>query len=286
MGPRSCQRQILPKDEDMRTQSLYQKIYAQMKTKDTDELIAIWQENDHGLWSDSAFEVIQNLLLERAVVLPKQGEVKVAILPPPKFEIPCDLPYLAWLGICLPWVLFGLLLTWIFLIHPFYCLSHFKSPFWPNFSLQLSGLNDLSPHFDIYGKLYLSLHYIEYGIMSYGMVAGYFVMHKSQKAAAIMKVYLAQLPLFSIYLLFYFNVVPLMLLYWEVSNFVVNFIPDWEMCIETMGLYSSGSSRWGLFIEMLKGSYLPTFATIIWYFFLIRSNWLAKTFSPNPTSSH
>jgi hypothetical protein len=60
----------------MSTQNLHKKIYDRMGTKNTDELIAIWKENDHGLWSDSAFEVIQKLLLEREVPLPIQGEMK------------------------------------------------------------------------------------------------------------------------------------------------------------------------------------------------------------------
>lgn len=113
----------------MNTQKLSEKIYEQMETKDTTELIAIWEENDHGLWSDSAFEVIEKLLFERGVPLPIQGKMKVTVLPPPKFEIPWDIPYISWVGFSLPWVAFGLFLVWVFLIHPFYYyFTYFSDP--------------------------------------------------------------------------------------------------------------------------------------------------------------
>lgn len=45
-----------------------------MKLKETDELISIWQKNNRAEWSDAAFEVVKELLIERGQVLPEQNE--------------------------------------------------------------------------------------------------------------------------------------------------------------------------------------------------------------------
>lgn len=45
-----------------------------MKLKDTDELISIWQKNNRVEWSDVAFEVVKELLVERGQVLPEQDK--------------------------------------------------------------------------------------------------------------------------------------------------------------------------------------------------------------------
>lgn len=45
-----------------------------MSLKETDELLEIWQANDRVEWSDTAFEVIQEVLKERGVNIPEQHE--------------------------------------------------------------------------------------------------------------------------------------------------------------------------------------------------------------------
>jgi hypothetical protein len=278
----------------MSTQNLHKKIYDRMGTKNTDELIAIWKENDHGLWSDSAFEVIQKLLLEREVPLPIQGEMKVTVLPPPKFEIPWNIPYISWLSFSLPWILFGLFLGWVFIIHPFYFFTYLSGlslssdplSLWPNFGLRLEAYM-AAQNAPVYGKLYLSLRYIEFGIMSYGILVGYFVLRKSQKVVPMVKVYLIEFLLFSIFLLLLFNVGPQAIYYWEINNSIFDLEPDWKMWSETIHAYSRVTgSRWSFFLETLKVYWLPIASTIIWYTFLIRSKWLATTFPKNPPSSN
>jgi len=54
------------KDND----SLRQQIYASMDMKDTHELLAIWESNDHENWSDEAFEAVQAVLQNRGVEIP------------------------------------------------------------------------------------------------------------------------------------------------------------------------------------------------------------------------
>ena len=258
----------------MSTQNLLEKIYDRMGTKDTDELIAIWKENDHGLWSDSAFEVIEKLLLERGVPLPIQGGMKVTVPPPPKFEIPWHIPYVSWLRFSFPWVLYGLFLVWVFLIHPYYFFTYFSGPLtfstdplslWPHSLLRLEAQMAVqnSPE---YGKIQLCLRYIELGIMSYGILVGYFVLRKSQKSVAMIKVYLIQFLLLSISLLLFFNVYPLGLLYWDVTNSVLDLEVNWKIWMDTWNPYSmSTGSRWGFFLETLKVYWLPISASIIWY---------------------
>jgi hypothetical protein len=138
-----------------------------------------------------------------------------------------------------------------------------------------------------YGKIQLCLRYIELGIMSYGVLVGYFVLRKSQKSVAMIKVYLIQFLLLSISLLLFFNVYPLLDIYWEINSSVLNLEPDWDLWLGTLYPYSiEENPRWSFFLETLKVYWLPIASTIIWYTFLIRSKWLATTFPKNPTSSN
>ncbi len=53
---------------------LREQIYKNLSTKDTDELLDIWQTNDRTEWSDLAFEVVEKLLKERNAEFPSQNE--------------------------------------------------------------------------------------------------------------------------------------------------------------------------------------------------------------------
>jgi len=55
---------------------LYKNIYPSMQEKETDELLRIWKENDREQWSDAAFEVVHNLLVERIGQVPEQAPRK------------------------------------------------------------------------------------------------------------------------------------------------------------------------------------------------------------------
>jgi hypothetical protein len=54
--------------------SLRSQIYSRMNLKDTDELIQIWQLNDRREWSDEAFEIVKEILVERGAPVPEQNE--------------------------------------------------------------------------------------------------------------------------------------------------------------------------------------------------------------------
>jgi hypothetical protein len=56
-------------DEDLRNQ-----IYNNLRLKETDELVEIWQNNDRVEWSDTAFEVMGEILRHRLDELPPQNE--------------------------------------------------------------------------------------------------------------------------------------------------------------------------------------------------------------------
>lgn len=49
-------------------------IFASMRQKETDELLRIWARNDRAEWTAEAFEVIRQVLEERQVDVPPQGE--------------------------------------------------------------------------------------------------------------------------------------------------------------------------------------------------------------------
>lgn len=52
--------------------SLRQQIYSRMNLKESEELLEIWISNNRDEWSDDAFEVIKEILLERDEKLPEQ----------------------------------------------------------------------------------------------------------------------------------------------------------------------------------------------------------------------
>jgi hypothetical protein len=58
----------------MSNEELHRQIYSNLKLKETDELLDIWQVNHRGEWSDEAFEVIKDILIERGAEVPEQNE--------------------------------------------------------------------------------------------------------------------------------------------------------------------------------------------------------------------
>ncbi len=48
-------------------------LHHQFNQRDTDELLTIWQENNRGDWSETAFEVIREILQERLGQVPPQN---------------------------------------------------------------------------------------------------------------------------------------------------------------------------------------------------------------------
>ena len=55
--------------DDLRDQ-----IYSNLNMRDTDELLEIWQSNNRYEWTDTAFEVIRQILQQRIGTLPEQDE--------------------------------------------------------------------------------------------------------------------------------------------------------------------------------------------------------------------
>ncbi len=56
--------------------NLRKQIYNSMNLRETDDLVEIWQENDRKEWSDLAFSVIREILINRLEELPTQtGQV-------------------------------------------------------------------------------------------------------------------------------------------------------------------------------------------------------------------
>ena len=53
---------------------LRQQMYSQFSLKETNDLVEIWVANDRVEWSETAFEVIQEILQQRLDELPPQAE--------------------------------------------------------------------------------------------------------------------------------------------------------------------------------------------------------------------
>lgn len=58
----------------MSTKSLKSYIETEMRLKTTNELVDIWVKNNRAEWTDEAFEVIQELLVERTGTIPIQNK--------------------------------------------------------------------------------------------------------------------------------------------------------------------------------------------------------------------
>jgi uncharacterized membrane protein YhaH (DUF805 family) len=68
----------------MSSDELRESIYGQFSQKATEELLDIWQANDHTEWSETTFDVIREILQERQVELPVQDEVVLEGSVPPR----------------------------------------------------------------------------------------------------------------------------------------------------------------------------------------------------------
>jgi len=55
--------------------NLRDQIYNQLNLRDTEDLLEIWHTNDHEEWSDTAFEVIEDILIKRLGEIPSQEEI-------------------------------------------------------------------------------------------------------------------------------------------------------------------------------------------------------------------
>jgi len=51
-------------------------VFSMLILKDTEELVEIWQKNDRSVWSEVAFNVIEEILLNRLGSLPPQDKPK------------------------------------------------------------------------------------------------------------------------------------------------------------------------------------------------------------------
>ncbi len=62
--------------ENDKTEKLVAEITPFLKAKSSAELLQIWKENDHNVWTDEAFVAIRRILSERNVELPEQEPAK------------------------------------------------------------------------------------------------------------------------------------------------------------------------------------------------------------------
>ncbi|MEW5940342.1 MAG: hypothetical protein AB1750_11805, partial [Chloroflexota bacterium] len=53
---------------------VYEQIFNTLNLRETDDLLDIWQTNDRVEWSDTAFEVIKQIITRRGIELPEQNE--------------------------------------------------------------------------------------------------------------------------------------------------------------------------------------------------------------------
>ena len=65
---------VRSRDDNEVSEELRKYIYNNLNQKKTDELVEIWQKNDRIEWTDEAFAVIQEILLDRLGELPPQAE--------------------------------------------------------------------------------------------------------------------------------------------------------------------------------------------------------------------
>lgn len=68
------------------TDSLRDQIYSNMQLKSTNELMRILKQNDHKEWSDAAFEVVKQILLQRTGSLPDVQDKTNYLVKPADWE--------------------------------------------------------------------------------------------------------------------------------------------------------------------------------------------------------
>jgi hypothetical protein len=65
--------EISSMDDDTRSDSMHRVIVTNMRAKESEELLAIWQKNDRKEWTEEAFGIVHDILLERLGSVPEQG---------------------------------------------------------------------------------------------------------------------------------------------------------------------------------------------------------------------
>ena len=65
--------------------NLYDQIYRNLVSKENDELLEIWKRNDRTEWSDTTFEILEEILRTRNIEIPPQDHIN-----PDKFEEEID----------------------------------------------------------------------------------------------------------------------------------------------------------------------------------------------------
>jgi hypothetical protein len=56
------------------TSDFKKQVYRSLENKETEELLDIWKKNNRSEWSDIAFDVIQEILINRGINIPEQVE--------------------------------------------------------------------------------------------------------------------------------------------------------------------------------------------------------------------
>lgn len=69
------------------SESLHDQILASMDLKTTEELLQIWVDNDRGAWTDTAFEVVRGLLIQRTHDFPPEQRPYVQPVIPPEHRM-------------------------------------------------------------------------------------------------------------------------------------------------------------------------------------------------------
>jgi hypothetical protein len=98
-----------------------QVVLLRMQGKTTEELQAIWQENDKSKWSKEDFDAVQKVLMERVEKLPEQKSlektdepIKLSGQTSSSDNVSTKYPYLtAYVGFVALFLLFGLVLGFI-----------------------------------------------------------------------------------------------------------------------------------------------------------------------------
>jgi len=259
----------------MNSNKLFEQIHERVRKKSTEELLLMWRENDHGLWSDEVFKAIEEILTSRKVPLPAQGQIKKPVPQSQPLGESLGKPFISW-------AFYVIFLLWIVVFHPFFFVAGFftyniESPLHPDLGQSLTSIGQIQ---DIHAYVFLLKVFslLELSLICLGYYAGYLLVEKKFNALTWTKRYISLLFSWLICSFFIYKFYPFAEAIIQAKASVIDLPLNWEILFK-----EKVSNRASEYAWIISKIYMPPIVcTIVWFIYFAKSKWIAERIPTKP----